>query len=78
MDATLDYFERTGHFGALKEGSNMPANLSLEQQLPRYTPEQAQRRAELMANIARETKVYRRIIADDERELAAMERAANT
>jgi hypothetical protein len=49
---------------------------SFEQQLPRYTQAQGERRAQLMARIA-ETAAPRLRIAD-ERELAKIERAANT
>lgn len=51
---------------------------SLEQQLPRYTTAQADRRTELMTKIEAETTAFRQRIGPYERELSAIERAANT
>lgn len=76
MCTTLDYFELTGHFGTLKGATNMPAKLSLEQQLPHLTPEQEQRCTELMAKIEEETTAYRKRIQPYEAEISAILREA--
>ena len=49
---------------------------SLEQSLPHYTPEARARREMLMAAIKSETELYRSRIANYERELQEIEKAA--